>query len=1226
KLGLFPDPAIREEISSEYLKLGKLTGAEYEAICRGQGMEITGLETPELYIASENSVRMFLNAESQGLCADLREALDALKPRLFSRSLTAWDAQSTAYRHGEMTLLKYAALAAREAARLHISSEGFPVLNQYLNSKTQTTAAVAFEDLLVLHELERLEAAIRTKYYTAQAQMELDVWEHRLDIVDRLLNISVTQEELQEFRTQRARFHSSEWRRFLRNQGAESSSIDEEGDAWDRYLDQADAFYRLAEARSTQFVENLQKAMDREKVSLAVMIAGGFHADQVLAELAKRRLGFVEIKPRLTKTDLVNPYFELLQNRRTPLEKLLEKNQDILALRSRLEDRKFLTQIELVLKPILYHLGPKDPQAIAAYLAANPLVEVTRLPVSQAATLGLSGRKGISVFTTSVRTAGGESLMEVLAPEGQLTGMNMAALEYKNLRSRNQELGIFASRSQLVAFFQASRPGRWVSLGAAGVNLIRRWRGGLSWAEYGKQVWLEPLQNFHITNLLHPLTYLRSQPTLWQNGVPRYTFIWPQIIIFGVLAVVASVNVSLFMGMSMPGLGFGTGASLAGMLFGGMTRLRLKEILRVVGGLPEGLEHAPRLAERYKRTAKLLQLMENTAQFTGVSVAGIFSAMAQLANKYSQVIGEDINWRYLDGLIKRIQTMPADEVPMAAQSLEREVSHLNHVDDEIYKHLLEALAERIPDSLRYNPSVYAITLEKLLSKMERPEEALVISILKAVSEVPKLPIQGVVRLFGEGLAHLGEERTAWVENVSEQLSRRFLKSAAKVAPQILSEINSENLGVHPVSDRFQNSPSFHSDDLRLMKQEINLIEKSDMRFLSVWSKELLQSLRVSQPETREGLINALSVCTGKMTDPATRLEFRAAAMEFLGTNGTPQEVGFAFDRLTQPDDAVVKPLLMKLRDKLITANSMSVGDLVGAMTEGTAKLGSGNNVLAQELGVLSVNRMLELSDEVLVKNTDTINEKLKVNKQINVHFLAGMIEVLSERIKRKGGVAQAKLLTVLLHKGSALDAPRAVPLLKSLVENAVGQSGEAVWAEAAEQCLVKLEQVEDAAVKPELQKLQKMLVPGFKRPANIAVLSALAGGTLRLVTSDPEWIQQTRDTLLKNLPMLTPEEYFVWEWGFEKEALRRSNAGNEFYQALSAELDRHLAVLPELDAVTLTDILHKIQVAQRQGQVFPLHRFGNYLARQLEPEKARGDRSVFIQAWQREMEGFERPD
>ena len=79
-------------------------------------------------------------------------------------------------------------------------------------------------------------------------------------------------------------------------------------------------------------MENTLKRMSEHNTNAAVLITGGFHTEGVLAKLKAQGISYLLVQPKISHEDLVNPYYSLLRNRKTPLEKLLAENQNILQL------------------------------------------------------------------------------------------------------------------------------------------------------------------------------------------------------------------------------------------------------------------------------------------------------------------------------------------------------------------------------------------------------------------------------------------------------------------------------------------------------------------------------------------------------------------------------------------------------------------------------------------------------------------------------------------------------------------------------------------------------------------------------------------------------------------------------------------------------------------------------------------------------------------------------
>ncbi|MCK5243110.1 hypothetical protein KAR34_11735, partial [bacterium] len=341
KLRTFPMQEVKVQVADYFVRQGKLTGAEFYAGTGEHPVNLCGIETPDLYLRSEKAVRSFLNQETLGYCYDIREQLEELKSELYSPALKRFDQKRTLYRQSKMELLAYCAFLKKTGTRLKVPFSAYPALKRFLQIQSPVFTRKIDSDQL-FQEADDLDASIRRRLYTTEVERELDDMLYRLDIMEKLLNISVTTAELREFRSLRSAFYIRQFVAFIeRNVPDNEYLLDHGVYQLDNHLKTVEDFYQMAEERSVHFVDNLQRKMERENQKIAVMISGGFHTREVLAEIERQGISYVSIKPRFIRQDLVNPYFQLLQNRYTPLEKLLVKNQNILALRTSCSDGNF---------------------------------------------------------------------------------------------------------------------------------------------------------------------------------------------------------------------------------------------------------------------------------------------------------------------------------------------------------------------------------------------------------------------------------------------------------------------------------------------------------------------------------------------------------------------------------------------------------------------------------------------------------------------------------------------------------------------------------------------------------------------------------------------------------------------------------------------------------------------------------------------------------------------
>ncbi|MBN1596488.1 hypothetical protein JW933_11235, partial [candidate division FCPU426 bacterium] len=332
KLSSFPVQEVKQEVGDHFLRQGKISGAEYYAAVGRHPVRLTGIENPEHYQEGRRRVMAFLNNESQGYVWDLREILQTLKGKLYPAELKAFDRKKTAFRQGRMTLFQYCRHLARSLRQAGLSADAFPLLERYAAGRTGDFDRSLDVDRLYA-EMDKADALLREGLYTHADQRSLDQLLHRLDIMEKMLSISVSNEEFAEYRAQPYFFQIDTFNAFLqRHSGQGRLELDPEIYKLERYLKQVEAFYANADVRSQDFVQNLLIQMNQEKARLAVLITGGYHTRHLLDMLRMRNISFVSVKPILSRADIVNPYFSLLQKKRTPLEKLLAQNQNIFAL------------------------------------------------------------------------------------------------------------------------------------------------------------------------------------------------------------------------------------------------------------------------------------------------------------------------------------------------------------------------------------------------------------------------------------------------------------------------------------------------------------------------------------------------------------------------------------------------------------------------------------------------------------------------------------------------------------------------------------------------------------------------------------------------------------------------------------------------------------------------------------------------------------------------------
>ncbi len=257
-LSSFPDARARREVGDYFVHQGRMSGAEYYAATGRHPIALTGVENAVQYRAGRDSVENFVTSESQGYILDLREALDQIKPKLYSPALKAFDQQGKKFQSREHSVLKYARFLASQARKAGLIHPAGPHVKQYLN---QARSGVAGLDAGALYrELGQLDARLRQRLYTRPGQAELDQLERRLEIMEKMLNISATPGEVTQYRLNPGQYQVSAFADFCRRFHP-GGVITPELFRLDALLKDAADFYDNADKRSRNFVRNLEARM-----------------------------------------------------------------------------------------------------------------------------------------------------------------------------------------------------------------------------------------------------------------------------------------------------------------------------------------------------------------------------------------------------------------------------------------------------------------------------------------------------------------------------------------------------------------------------------------------------------------------------------------------------------------------------------------------------------------------------------------------------------------------------------------------------------------------------------------------------------------------------------------------------------------------------------------------------------------------------------------------------
>ncbi len=333
KLSTFPLEEIKQQVGHYFIRQGKLSGAELAVALDPKGLRLVGIEDEVLYQQSYALVQNFYSREVEGVLLDLRQAFEDLKPAIYSPELRKWDSLKVALHNGKISFYHYCELLIKAARTQHLNPAPYGHVMTYLATK-QASFSNTIDVKVLFQQVRALDQAGRELFYQQDKQRTFDQLLDYLEMIQNLLGISITDDELEMIRHHREAFRLKRFLDFYKTYGNEGMLLlDDQVVRLDQWVDDGLHFYQLADERSNQFVRHTLEAMANQQQSVAVLITGGYHSQHIEEALKQAGVSYIGVDPQMRQFDLQNPYTELIRGYKTPLEKILALNNDLMALK-----------------------------------------------------------------------------------------------------------------------------------------------------------------------------------------------------------------------------------------------------------------------------------------------------------------------------------------------------------------------------------------------------------------------------------------------------------------------------------------------------------------------------------------------------------------------------------------------------------------------------------------------------------------------------------------------------------------------------------------------------------------------------------------------------------------------------------------------------------------------------------------------------------------------------
>ncbi len=317
--GFIKDPAVRQKVSYFLLDKLRIGGAEYAHINRTGAFDLIGVEDLKLYGENIESYRDASKSRTD-TSEDLRELftqISNLADRHFPKALKACLKVKERFTEGKLPILNY----LKELQTFYPSDRGpaifiknYPAVSLLLAAQTARNPELieqlnALDSSVVFGEIQRLERDISEAYLGTERERRIFTYYQALSLLNRLNRIELTQPEYEAVKEMLRKFETQKLADFIVSLTHRSLVLSKE---WERHIKDAVRFYEIALQRDSA----LAKALDRffgtspesrvpssANAAPAVLVYGGFHANNIKELLRTKGISYAVISPAITGID-----------------------------------------------------------------------------------------------------------------------------------------------------------------------------------------------------------------------------------------------------------------------------------------------------------------------------------------------------------------------------------------------------------------------------------------------------------------------------------------------------------------------------------------------------------------------------------------------------------------------------------------------------------------------------------------------------------------------------------------------------------------------------------------------------------------------------------------------------------------------------------------------------------------------------------------------------------
>jgi len=253
--------------------------------------------------------------------------IDKMRGKLSQKELTDLAQKSAAFGAGDISKEDYYNYLFKKSGVCGVDLNGLPNLLMYAEyvKRYEKVDKRAF-----MGELKGLENDSYAVLCKTEDQKKLHELERRMSILKKMFDISFMREDWDLYRQNKPDFESGRLIELMKFKGAKFTGKDDI-----RKLDAArikiEKFYECSFKRDSAFVKNIEMKMKETGTNELILVTGGFHTDNLKTIFSQKGYSYVQVMPKIGKSEPDCPYMRLLSGERLTFQPLLTNGLEYLA-------------------------------------------------------------------------------------------------------------------------------------------------------------------------------------------------------------------------------------------------------------------------------------------------------------------------------------------------------------------------------------------------------------------------------------------------------------------------------------------------------------------------------------------------------------------------------------------------------------------------------------------------------------------------------------------------------------------------------------------------------------------------------------------------------------------------------------------------------------------------------------------------------------------------------